>query len=76
MGVADVPPWARKVTSVADYWEPTMNLRWVGESGQLQQQWTREVREWKTYGGKELLTRRTETEWRDIQRVPSAVTQP
>lgn len=48
-----------------------MNLRWVGESGQLQQQWTREVREWKKYGGREYCTHRTETEWRDIRRVPS-----
>lgn len=61
---------------MAEYWEPTMNLRWVGESGQLQQQWTREVREWRSYGGREYLTRHSEEEWRDIRRVPSAETQP
>lgn len=61
---------------MAEYWEPTMNLRWVGESAQLQQQWTREVREWKVYGGREYLTQRTETEWRNIRRAPLSETQP
>lgn len=53
-----------------------MNLRLVGESAQLQQEWTREVREWKAYGGREYLTRHTESEWRDIRRVPLSETQP
>ena len=47
-------------------WQATAMLRWAKETGNLQQQWTRETSEIRKYNGRDYLCKGWEHEWRDV----------
>lgn len=53
----------------ADFWEPTVRLRWSKE-GRLQQLWRQMKVEWRLYGGQERHCEVWEERWEDIPTEP------
>lgn len=62
---------------IAGAWFPTAHLRISRRTGGIEQRWDRETSEWRTYGGKEMLCKGVDHEWRTIpmEELPSAETQ-
>jgi hypothetical protein len=50
---------------ITEDYVPTGRLRWA-KSGSLQQEWSRRVIEYRTYGGQDRRCESWETEWRDV----------